>query len=731
MSELRGVVKGMDCANCVAKVTKSLQSTPGIQDVIINLVSTKIIVSYENEEISEREIIKAIKQTGYTFDYSYQRTSFFNIKQNKNLLFAITGTIFLILALGLDRVLPEYYELIFFIPAIVIGGIPVYIKAFASLRAKTIDIDLLMVIAIIGAMILQEWPEAAEIVVLFSIAELLEAYSMDRARQSIRSLMDLTPPTANKLIKARKHEVVPIEELVVGDRVSIKPGGRIPIDGKLDWGKTYVDQSPITGESIPVLKEVGDKVFSGSVNIDGYIIIRVTSMPNESTVARITRLIEEAEQQKSKREQFIKRFAKIYTPIMVSVAVLVFLIPGVFLNIPFDMLIFNEWFYNSLVILVISCPCALVLSTPITVVTAITRASKRGVLIKGGKYLEILSSVDALAMDKTGTLSTGKLKVYKIEPSGGYTERDIIELAYSLENHSEHKIAEAIIEHGKEKRVRLLGYKDVEILPGKGIKGSRKNKEYYIGNEQLVDDVIGLDSCNLDCEESESIVSYVLTKEEVIAHIHMSDELRPETKGAISELRKNEISKLVMLTGDNEEVASKIAAELGIAYEAELLPEEKVEYVKILKEKYDSVAMIGDGINDAPAMALADVGVAMGTSGTAIAIETADIVLSSDDLYSLPYLFKLSRQTKRTIQINVFLSLFIKFSFFVLVFLSVAITSVGNFVGDALLWLAVLFGDMGASLLVILNAMRVGRKKYSKLEPHQKTNLINTSAQNT
>ena len=730
MSELRGVVKGMDCANCVAKVTKSLQGTPGIQDVSINLVSTKIIVAYENEEITEKDIIKTIKQTGYDFDYSYQRTSFFNIKKNKNLLFAIIGTAFLVLALGLDRVLPEYYELFFFIPAIIIGGIPVYLKAFASVRAKTIDIDLLMVIAIIGAMILQEWPEAAEIVVLFSIAELLEAYSMDRARQSIRSLMDLTPPTANRLIKGRKHEVVPIEQLVVGDRVSIKPGGRIPIDGKLDWGKTHVDQSPITGESIPVIKEVGDKVFSGSVNIDGYIIIRVTSMPNESTVARITRLIEEAEQQKSKREQFIKKFARIYTPIMVSVAILVFLIPGVFLNIPFEMLVFNEWFYNSLVVLVISCPCALVLSTPITVVTAITRASKRGVLIKGGKYLEILSSVDALAMDKTGTLSTGKLKVYKIETFGGFSEREIIELAYSLENHSEHKIAEAIINHGREENVRLLGYKDVEILPGKGIKGSRKNKEYYIGNEQLVDEVIGLDSCDLDCEESESIVSYVLTNDEVIAHIHMSDQLRSETKGAINELRKNEIDKLVMLTGDNEEVASKIADELGISYEAELLPEEKVEYIKELKKKYASVAMIGDGINDAPAMALSDVGVAMGTSGTAIAIETADIVLSSDDLYSLPYLFKLSRQTKRTIQINVFLSLFIKFSFFVLVFLSVAITSVGNLVGDALLWLAVLFGDMGASLLVILNAMRVGRKRYSKMKHHQKSNLINTSAQN-
>ncbi len=729
MSELRGVVKGMDCANCVAKVTKSLQRTPGIQDVNINLVSTKIIVSYENEEISEKDIIKTIKQTGYTFDYSYQRTSFFNVKQNKNLLFAIIGTIFLILALGLDRILPTYFELFFFVPAIIIGGIPVYLKAFASLRAKTIDIDLLMVIAIIGAMILQEWPEAAEIVVLFSVAELLEAYSMDRARQSIRSLMDLTPPTANKLIKGRKHEVVPIEELIVGDRVSIKPGGRIPIDGKLDWGKTYVDQSPITGESIPVMKEVGDKVFSGSVNIDGYIIIRVTSMPDESTVARITKLIEEAENLKSKREQFIQRFAKIYTPVMISIAFLIVFIPGIILNIPFELAIFNEWFYNSLVVLVISCPCALVLSTPITVVTAITRASKRGVLVKGGKYLEILSSVEAVAMDKTGTLSTGKLKVYKIEVLRNRKEREIIELAFSLESHSEHKIAEAIIEHGKANNVRQLGYKDIKILPGKGIKGSRKGKSYHIGNELLVEEVIGLESSDLDCDESESIVSYVMEEQEIIAHIHMSDELREETKEVVDELRNNNVKNLVMLTGDNEAVASKIADELGISYEAELLPEQKVESVKKLKENYDTVAMVGDGINDAPAMVFSDVGIAMGISGTAIAIESADIVLSSDNLFSLPYLFNLSRQTKRTIQVNVFLSLFIKFSFFVLVFLSVALPSVASLVGDSLLWLAVLFGDMGASLLVILNAMRVGRKRFDISKNKQKTNLISTSAQ--
>ncbi len=714
MTELRGIVKGMDCANCVAKVRKNIENLPGIEDVKINLVSTKLIVDYNEEDSSERDIIKVIKRSGYGFDRSYKHKSFFNLKHNRNLSFFLVGAVFLIIALCFDYLGVEHFHPLFYLPIIIIGGIPIYIKAFASIRAKTIDIDILMVIAVIGAMIIGFWEEAGEIIVLFTLAELLEAFSMDKARESIRSLMDLAPPTATRLLKGRKHEEVPLEDLVVGDRVSIKPGGRVPIDGKVDWGTTTVDQSPITGESLPIHKKVGNQVFSGSINLDGYIIIRVTSMPEESTVARIRKLIEEAEQQKSNREQFIQKFAKYYTPIMVGIALLVFLIPGVFLNIPFVMSVLQDWLYYAIVILVISCPCALVLSTPITVVTAITRASKLGVLIKGGKYLEAISDIKTIAMDKTGTLSTGKLKLYKTEAFEGYSEKEVIELAYSLETHSEHKIAESIIQRGKELNVRQLGFKDVKIMPGMGIQGTRKNKTFYIGNEALIDNVVGLESCDLDCEESESVVSYVLEDKKIIAHLHMSDELRSETKESIDELKKLGIKEIIMLTGDNEKVASKIAEELEISYRAELLPEQKMQFIQNLKDQNKSVVMIGDGINDSPALTLADVGIAMGTAGTAIAIETADIVLSSDNLFSIPYLFKLSRDTKRTIQLNIAISLFIKFLFFVLVFLSVAIPSIAFFFGNSLLWLSVLVGDMGASLLVILNAMLVGRKGYQK-----------------
>ena len=725
MPELRGVVQGMDCANCVAKVKKNVEGLPGVKNVQLNLVSTKIIVDYDEEKSSERFIVKTIKKLGYSFDNAYERKSFFNIKYNTNLLFFLLGVIFLIFALVYEYLnfppitIPNFH-LVWYLPIIIVGGIPIYRKAYASIKGKTLDIDILMVIAVIGAMSIGYWEEAAEIIVLFTLAELLEAFSMDKARQSIRELMDLAPPTAIRLLKGKKHEEVPLEDIIVGDRLSVKPGGRIPIDGKIEWGKTRVDQSPITGESLPIKKDVGDSLFAGSINLDGYVILRVTRMPQESTVARIRQLIEEAEQQKSKREQFIQKFAKYYTPLMVGIALLVFLIPGVFLNIPILPDVLQKWLYQSLVILVISCPCALVLSTPITIVTAITRASKKGVLIKGGKYLEAISSVDTLAMDKTGTLSTGKLKAYKVEALEGYSEQEIIEIAYGLEYHSEHKVADAIIELGLENNARLFGYKDVEVMPGMGIKGSRKKKTYYLGNESLVDQIIGLESCNLDCEESESIVTYVIADKKIIAHIHMSDQLRTETKAAIDSLKQLGITNVIMLTGDNEEVASKIAEELEIQYEAELLPEHKMEYIKKQKEKGRFVVMVGDGINDSPALALSDVGIAMGTAGTAIAIETSDIVLSSDNLFSLPYLFKLSKQTKRTIQINIFLSLFIKFSFFILVFISATSNLLGSFIGTNLLWLAVLFGDMGASLLVILNAMRVGRRSYYPKEKLQK-----------
>lgn len=564
-----------------------------------------------------------------------------------------------------------------------------------------------MVIAIIGASVIGEWEEAAEIVILFSIAELLEGYSMDKARGAIKELMDLTPPTAIKLIEGKKHEVVPVDELVVGDRISIKPGATIPIDGKIEWGSSLVDQSAITGESKPVKKEVGDNVYGGSINLHGYLVVRVVSMPNESTIARIIHMIEEAENNKAKAEQFVQKFAKYYTPIMVSIAVLVTVIPLIVFLIQtgsfVGMLpILKLWFYRSLVILVVSCPCALVLSTPVTVVTAITRATKKGVLIKGGRYLEALSSINTIAIDKTGTLTLGKIKVYKVELYNGYTEEKVLEIVSGLESHSEHLIAKAITEYANEKNVESLSFDEVEIIPGKGIKGKKDGITYSIGNDALVNEISG-NSAYLACDETESVVSYVLEDKKIIAHIHMSDELRPETKSVIQEIKELGIKNIIMLTGDNERVASSIAKELSIDYDAELLPEDKVKAVKELREKYGNVAMIGDGINDAPALALADVSISMGSAGTAVAIETSDIVLSSDNLKNLPYLIKLSKKTKKIIQINITFALTIKLLFFILVFFGIAI-----------LWLAVLLGDVGASLIVIGLAMTVGLEKKLK-----------------
>ncbi|MHA1401792.1 MAG: heavy metal translocating P-type ATPase [Candidatus Heimdallarchaeaceae archaeon] len=724
MAKLQGTIKGMDCASCVTKITKNLENMKGVKEVKLSLVTTKIEVSFDEDVQSEKEIMKTIKKMGYEYQKVMQRRSFFDPRENRDLLFGLIGALFLVVGLILEVFSIPHFHPIFLAVAIGIGGIPVYIKAFAAIKAKTIDIDLLMVIAIIGAAIIGEWEEAAEIVILFSFAELLEAYSMDKARNAIRELMDLTPPTAIKLIEGEKHKVVPVEELVVGDKISVKPGGKIPVDGKIEWGNSSIDQSAITGESKPIDKTVGDHVYAGSINLDGYLVIRVTSMPSESTIARIIKMIEEAENKKAKTELFIQKFAKYYTPIMVGFAFLITVVPILVFIIQTGsatglLPVFQTWFYRSLVVLVVSCPCALVLSTPITIVTAITRASKQGVLIKGGKYLEELSQIRVYAIDKTGTLTMGKIKVFKIEPLNNFDENEVIAIAAGLEAHSEHLIAQAITEYAETRNIQKLKFDDIEILPGKGVKGKKGEELYSIGNATLVEEIHGTSSC-LACEETESVVSYVMKDTKVIAHIHMSDELRPETKEVINQLRRRGATNVIMLTGDNEEVASSIAQEIGVEYKAELLPEDKVKAIQSIKQEYGSVAMIGDGINDAPALAIANVGISMGAGGTAVAIETSDIVLSSDNLRSLPYLVNLSKKARRVIQINVALSLSIKLVFFILVFFGIAV-----------LWMAVLIGDMGASLLVILLAMTVGRKDSSKFMPvlnkraNRKTRLMN------
>ncbi len=699
MAKLRGQIKGMDCASCVAKIDKSLKTMEGVKEVNISLVASTVEADYNDEKTSNDEIIKKIESLGYGFEYAYEQRSFFSLKYNKELIYGIIGLVALVVAVVFDLVLAySVVSKISYGITIGIGGFPVFRGAYNSLRALTIDIDLLMVMAIVGAVFIGEWLEASMIVILFSFAELLEAYSMDKARKSIHQLMKLQPAKALKITEEGDVEEVLIEQLVVGDLIRIKPGERIPIDGKVEWGRTTVDQSLITGESLPENKIKGSKVYGGSINLDGTIDVRTTVMPSETTIAKITRIIEEAEKKKSKTEKFVQKFAKYYTPVMVSIAILVTVVPVSL----YGFSVFNEWFYRSLVILVISCPCALVLSAPITVVSALTRALKKGILIKGGKYIESLADVKTLAIDKTGTLTTGAIKVYLVESlSEKYTEKDLLGYAYGLEQHSEHLIAHAIIEYSKKRNIKPLKFDKIDILPGQGIIGVIGDDTYIIGNRSLVcENGKEQEIDGLYCDETESMVAYVSKNNKVIGHIHMADPLRPEVPKVIKQLKQTGIKHIIMLTGDNYDIAEKIAGEINIAFQAELLPEEKSQAIALLQKKYGKVAMIGDGINDAPALAVADLSISMGVKGTTISIETADIVLANDNLANIPYMFYLSSQTKKIIKINIFLSLFIKMLFFVLVFFGIAI-----------LWMAVLFGDMGASLLVIFNALMVGRSR--------------------
>jgi Cd2+/Zn2+-exporting ATPase len=551
----------------------------------------------------------------------------------------------------------------------------------------------LMTLAVIGAMVIGEWMEAGAVVFLFALAQLLESKSMDKARRSINSLIDKSPKTANVL---RNGEVVilPVAQVVVGDHISIKPGENIPMDGIVMKGKSHVDQSAITGESNPVGKNIDDRVFAGTLNKNGYLEVKVDRPYDQSTFSKIIHLVTEAQGKKAPKQAFIDRFAQYYTPIVIFFALIIATIPPLLFNQLFDV-----WFYRALVILVIACPCALVISTPVTIVSGLTAAIRKGILIKGGKFLENFDKLDAVAFDKTGTLTEGKPDVQNIISFGDNSELDILNIAVSLESKSEHPIAEAIVNYAKKDHFSVSEVDNFKAIEGKGIEGEISGEKYIVGNHRLFEEIGWCDekvhTTLDDIEDDQHTAVLIGNSNGVIGIISISDSVREFAKESISTLKKNDIKELVLITGDNQRTAEKVARSVGIdAFHAELLPEDKVTVIEDLKKKYDQVAMVGDGVNDAPSLAAADIGIAMGTGGSDAALETADIILVKDDLKSLPYLKKLSKLTLRIIKQNIAIALGLK-----IIFLALAIP------GLATLWMAV-FADMGASLLVIFNGLR-------------------------
>ena len=586
-----------------------------------------------------------------------------------------------------------------------------------------------MTIAISGAIVVSLvfgeglYMEAATLAVLFSVAELLERYSMDKARNSLQELMDLSPDEAT--VKRNGGEVtVPVNEVRVGDVVVVRPGEKIPMDGEVVDGESAVNQAPITGESVPVDKTGGDEVYAGTINEEGYLEVRVTSEAGDNTLSRIVEMVEDAQANKTEREQFVERFAGYYTPAVVAFAVLVTLGTPFVLGVAWEQAI-----VYGLTLLVLACPCAFVISTPVSVVSGITSAAKNGVLIKGGNHLEAMGEVDAVALDKTGTLTKGELTVTDVVALNGNSEDDVLRCARGLEARSEHPIGEAIVEHASENDVGKRSIDEFESITGKGVRADLNGEAHYAGKpgffEELDFDlshvhavtdggVVTQTSRQLcerngcldllqdvipDLQSEGKTVVLVGTEDELEGVIAVADEVRPEAKTAVSRLHDLGVEHVVMLTGDNERTARAIADEVGVDdFRAELLPDEKVAAIRDLAEAYEGVAMVGDGVNDAPALATATVGVAMGAAGTDTALETADIALMSDDLSRLPYLYELSHDANGVIRQNIWVSLGAKAA------LALAVPF-----GLVPIWAAVLVGDAGMTLGVTGNAMRLSR----------------------
>jgi Cd2+/Zn2+-exporting ATPase len=691
----------MDCPSCVAKIQGRLESVDGVVEVLGSPVSRTVTVRHRGgvDPARLREEMGRIGYAAHPLDGGSEpapiptfRSRAAWITYAAMALFAVGGALLLLgvrpalLTLPLQLLtLPD----LFFLGAAAVGGSNFFAKGIRAAWARSLDMNFLMTVAILGAVVIGETMEAAAIAFLFSLAELLESYSVDRARASVASLMELAPDTA-RLLRDGEERIVPAEELAVGDRVRVRPGERIPADGRVAGGRSAVDQSPITGESIPVDKEPGDPVFAGTINREGVLEVEVEREAGRSTLARIATLVEEAETKKSRTERFVERFARWYTPAVTVAAVLVVAIPPILVGADFA-----TWFVRGLTLLVIACPCALVISTPVAVVSGITAAARNGVLIKGGTYLEAMGEVRTLAFDKTGTLTVGHPSVTALLPGEGVEEAYLLAVAAAVEAHSEHPIARAVREAAAERDLPLPEARDARAVPGVGARAEVAGvPSRVVRPEALVPrtppgSLTAAGHTVVGVEEGDAFLGWIA----------LADRPREAAAGAVAALRRDGVDQLVMLTGDNEATARAVARETGVdGVHAGLLPEDKVRIVRELGERRGAVAMVGDGVNDGPALATAAVGIAMGAAGSDTALETADVALMGDDLTRLPYLVRLSHRARSVIRQNIAVALGVK-----------AVLAIGVPLGLVSLVTAVLVGDLGISLAVIFNALRLGR----------------------
>ncbi|RMF97839.1 MAG: cadmium-translocating P-type ATPase [Candidatus Schekmanbacteria bacterium] len=695
-------VRGMDCADCAVKLERQLSNLEGVEDAWVDFNLSRMTVKYSEKAGMIDKIMHLVDRAGYTaFPLSEQTetsTSIWGwIKNDRKAVTTVICGILIALAYVFQFLGIEPAEIGFYAAAMLVGGFYVARAGISALRYKTIDMNFLMTIAILGAVFIGEWEEGAMVVFLFSLGNVLQNYTMDKTRNSIRYLMDLSPKEA-RIQRGENQISVPVTDVKVGEIMIILPGEKIAMDGKVVKGESEVNEASITGESVPAEKREGSEVFAGTINGSGTLEVEITKPYEETTLSKIIHLVEEAQAQKAPSQLFIDAFAKYYTPTVIIFAFLIVCVPVLLFGADF-----NTWFYKGLMLLVIACPCALVISTPVSIVSAIGNASKNGVLIKGGVHLEEAGRVRAIAFDKTGTLTKGHAGITDIISLSAMNDTDILKYAASIEQRSEHPIGKIIKIEAELMGLTLFKTEKSKALTGLGMQAEIDNKMYYIGSRRLIDEKVSSLSKEADeivsrLESEGKTVLFVADSDSVLGVIALRDMIREDSAQAVSELKKAGIKEVVMLTGDNPKTAEAVANQIGITEcKAQLMPQDKVSVIKQLKEKYKSVAMVGEGINDAPALAAADVGIAMGVAGTDTALETADIALMSDDMLRIPYTMKLSRKSLGIIKANIAISLIVKAVFFVLVF-----------AGLANLWLAVL-ADTGTSLVVILNGMRLLR----------------------
>jgi Cd2+/Zn2+-exporting ATPase len=594
-------------------------------------------------------------------------------------------------------------SIIAYLGAVITGGWYVFPKAISAVRRLRADMNLLMSIAVIGALIIGEWFEAAAVAFLFSFSLLLESWSVGRARRAIQSLMSLAPETARYICPSDGDIMEkPIADVPVGVTVLVRPGEKFPLDGVISKGSTTVNQAPITGESMPVSKQPGDEVYAGTVNEDGSIEFRSSKPAADTTLSRIIHMVEDAQSRRAPSEQWVEKFARYYTPAMILLAVLIAVVPPLVFGGAW-----GDWFYQALVILVIACPCALVISTPVSIVAALASSARAGVLIKGGAYLEAAARLKAIAMDKTGTITHGKPEVQEIIPLNNHTRNELLERAAAMEAHSDHPLARAILRLAEKEEINMLQAEDFQAIKGKGASATINGRAFWLGSHRLLHEK-KMETPELHeqieaMEDAGHSIVIIGNEEHVCGLISIADTIRQHAPEVVADLKSVGLQHVVMLTGDNQGTADAIAKTVGLdEVQAELLPEDKLKAVEELVRRYKDVAMVGDGINDAPALAAASLGIAMGAAGTDAAIETADIALMSDDLTRIPWLVRHAQRTLRIIRQNISFALGLK-----LVFMALALANL------ATLWMAIA-ADMGASLLVIANGLRLLAEQTKK-----------------